>query len=467
VGENPESTDPIVQQLLNDARLISTYSDQAGLSKDQSLHAAIAAAEQLQDKKLWSPEFGVLRTQLNNAMSLVPFSTLVALRNGWRPGAENQRPWFSLLALSVIMMIVAGHLSQVYNEGVNLLAEIKVLSVSHPDRRFGQLSRQLLSARKEIANGTNVADASGGKPLDLQAYFQIYDDLHELDAELFRISNSAKAYSDSATFPIFGMKKSLYLYYSLLKRFNIADSDTIKWLQTQDSAFPTYSNYASSSAALSSSDSFFESFKKYFGGVAPAAQGGGASGVQNSDDSSCPQRAGFEQALDSQLKFIDGSMKYPPFASVVKEYFYANIYNNCYEYINFGPYNTPSMDYLQASVNDLVTPYAMWILPGLYGAIGALIFHLRMILDPLIPNPSRSRIAHRVVLGALSGMVLAWFWVPETRFGAELTGIGFSLFALCFIFGFSLDIFFAMLDKFVKISVAAVGQLGADQVKTN
>lgn len=456
MAENDESTDVVVQQLLDDARLISTYCDQAGLSKDQSLHTAIAAAEQAPDKKLWSKEFGALRTQLNTAMSSVPFSTLVALRNGWRPGAEHQRPWFALLVLSVIMMIVAGHLSQVYNEGVNLLSEIKVLSVSHPDRRFGQLSRQLLSARKEIANPTEGAGAAGNKSLDLQAYFQIYDDLHELDAELFRISSSVDKYQDKAVFPIPGFKKILYVYYSALKYLKLADIDSIHWLQTQQEAtLPSYDAYVSAMAPPDTG--FFQVLSEFF------SQAGKPS--QDTESAFCPQQAGSEKIIASQVKFIDDSMKYHSFASVVREYFYANIYNNCYEYINFGPYNTPSMDYLESTLKGLVTPYAMWILPGLYGAIGAMIFHLRMILDPLIPNPSRSRIAHRIVLGSLAGMVLAWFWVPETRFGAELSGIGFSLFALCFIFGFSLDIFFAMLDRFVKISVAAVGQLGADQGK--
>ncbi len=141
------------------------------------------------------------------------------------------------------------------------------------------------------------------------------------------------------------------------------------------------------------------------------------------------------------------------------------MYLACYESFAFQPYNTPSLDELRTSLERIMSPYAFWILPGIYGALGALIFHLRMLLNPLLPNPAGFRIIYRVALGALAGMILAWFWLPDTTIGGEIASVGLGLFSLAFIFGFSLDVFFAMLDRFVSLSVAAMGKVGADQAK--
>lgn len=455
-----ETDDTIIQGWLNDARLISIYAAQAGVIKDNQLNVSIGAVDQLTEKKLGASEVESLRLQLNKALESVPFSTLVELRNGWRPGdtRRSQKKLIFLLIFSVTIMVLAGHLSQIYNNGVSLLSEIRVLSVSHPDRRFGQLSRQLLAARKEIANsssksGSLESQSLGSQSLGLQAYFQVFDDLRELDLELSHVSDRVEKYSDQASFPVVGAKLFLYYYYYFQKYLNVADSDTLIWLQKQNPAsLPGPDSAKNGTTSVS---------------TLPQPVVAVLSELGLYDQSPfCAQKIDAEKLIKDQVRFIDDVMHYDYFANVAKEYFYANIYNNCFESIKYGPAYIPSMDELSSSVSGLIAPYAMWILPGLYGAIGATIFYLRMILDPLVPDPSKSRIFHRIVLGALSGMVLAWFWVPDTRFGTDLANIGFSLFALCFIFGFSLDVFFALLDRFVKVSVGAIGQMGADQVKT-
>ncbi|MES0189114.1 hypothetical protein [Mesorhizobium sp. LSJC264A00] len=116
------------------------------------------------------------------------------------------------------------------------------------------------------------------------------------------------------------------------------------------------------------------------------------------------------------------------------------------------------------TLDEVLSPYALWILPAFYGALGAIMFHMRMILNPLLPNPPLSRLIHRIALGALAGMVLAWFVAPGTKLGEEASGIGFSLFTFSFLFGFSLDIFFTILDQFVSMSVAGIKKFGSSTV---
>jgi len=136
----------------------------------------------------------------------------------------------------------------------------------------------------------------------------------------------------------------------------------------------------------------------------------------------------------------------------------------CDGIITITPNSISTLTLQAKTLGEVLSPYALWILPALYGALGGIMFHMRMILNPLLPNPPLSRLIHRIALGGLAGMILAWFMAPGTKLGGEVTGIGFSLFTFAFLFGFSLDIFFAVLDQFVSMSVAAIKKFGSPTV---
>lgn len=134
----------------------------------------------------------------------------------------------------------------------------------------------------------------------------------------------------------------------------------------------------------------------------------------------------------------------------------------CSGLYNLGPQDlVPPLTTLMGVVNDRIGPYALWLLPALYGAMGAMLFHLRLILNPLQPDPPLARLILRLSLGALAGIVLTWFVTPDSRLDLEVADVGFTLFGFAFLFGFSLDVFFAILDRFVAVSVASIQRLGA------
>ena len=106
------------------------------------------------------------------------------------------------------------------------------------------------------------------------------------------------------------------------------------------------------------------------------------------------------------------------------------------------------------------------VLPGLYGMLGAVIFHMRRLLDPTLPNPSWLRFAYRIVLGGFAEIVLVWFWTPSSTNKlaqpafATLTSFGFA-FLVGFIRMFSLSSAGPACNLYVtshrKIGVIAVG----------
>jgi hypothetical protein len=97
----------------------------------------------------------------------------------------------------------------------------------------------------------------------------------------------------------------------------------------------------------------------------------------------------------------------------------------------------------------------LYFLPLLYGVLGATVYVLRTLTDDIqtftFGIEMEIRLQLRIYLGALSGMVVAWFAAPEIT----STGISsLSPFALAFLAGYSVEVLFSMLDKFIGAVVS-------------
>lgn len=102
----------------------------------------------------------------------------------------------------------------------------------------------------------------------------------------------------------------------------------------------------------------------------------------------------------------------------------------------------------------------LWLLPALYGMLGATIFHLRQYLDPLRPNPAAMRIILRLCLSGFSGVAIAWFWRPDENGQITIAELTFGLASIAFVFGYSIEIFFNLLDRLVLVANANIANFG-------
>ncbi len=88
-----------------------------------------------------------------------------------------------------------------------------------------------------------------------------------------------------------------------------------------------------------------------------------------------------------------------------------------------------------------------YILPLLYGLLGALIYVLRSLLEEIktltYTYDSDIRYRLRVMLGALGGMLVGWFFKPE---GVD-TLASLSPMAMAFLMGYNVDVLFAGMDR--------------------
>jgi hypothetical protein len=111
----------------------------------------------------------------------------------------------------------------------------------------------------------------------------------------------------------------------------------------------------------------------------------------------------------------------------------------------------------RAVAGQVIDVMQKWVLPLLYGALGAMVFLVRTLSvqarDRLFRKEALVSLVLRVFLGMISGLAIGWFWnqnpAGATAAGA-LTATTLSPFALAFVAGYGVELFFALLDKIVS-----------------
>ncbi|MDX8457638.1 hypothetical protein [Mesorhizobium humile] len=433
------SHDPLVSGLLADAKLVAGYG-RYGVFKDSALFAAIGDAEKLNDATASQPEVVKLQTVLNDCSNTVPFSTLAALRTGWSPGDMSRRSalaTYFLIALSVTMMIVIGKLTYVYNRGVSINTKLQEIDNNEFSARFGQSIRQVWATKKQLSSATAKQASTTDLTLLKDAYYNSVDSLHSLDQRFSSLLVRAQGFmTQEAPFPLWGMQ----------------------WAYCKLSA-----SAAKAGAPLDFSNPRQMAIDQFCGQqIALAQQQSGAENSQplKQSDFDCKNNGN----IQGGMQVVSATGTAGQAEDVNADFDEATRDLQCEGVITITPNSISTLTLQAKTLSEVLSPYALWILPALYGALGGIMFHMRMILNPLLPNPPLSRLIHRIALGGLAGMILAWFMAPGTKLGGEVTGIGFSLFTFAFLFGFSLDIFFAILDQFVSMSVAGIKKFGSPTV---
>lgn len=108
----------------------------------------------------------------------------------------------------------------------------------------------------------------------------------------------------------------------------------------------------------------------------------------------------------------------------------------------------------RSKVNMLTT----WLLPGLYGLLGACVYLMRDMLryrddrlDPVNPVLHNLSLLLRIALGGLAGIIIGWFSVPASMTsGAATPPISSIPFGIAFLAGFSIETLFSILDRLNK-----------------
>lgn len=527
----PLSSAEAVGELAEESRAIIDYLRISGGLNDDRLMQALIAVEALSKESRTLGDKAVidLQIELNKARATIPFSTISALRSGWRPDKDRLREKAKnifFVALALALMFAVAHLTQIYGRGTTLLADLQKLEDSDPVLQFGRLERRiLLSSERYLMpldvdadgdatgtppeGGTSEPGETAGSPpangnggdrrrpaeyteatlLAHEALFQYVTDLINLDREIRLLDQRAELFMQEAAHP-FAPICDWYVIGIVCMSEAEAEAERIaeiilakkaeekaaRQAKVEEAARQAKGeDAAKQTKATGAADHADEPTEPAEPDLTPYAQS-----EQKSDLSrmslgrfcrSLPYIAAQrdEAARSALQKSADfRTDEYAYFASM-NYLFYekfgidsaAIVKQNCELNMNYYSAFLPFVQSLVASVSFHTSTYSFIVLPCLYGALGAFVFFMKRVLDPLHPNPPLHRMAFRVALGALAGMSLAWLWEGVFKSTGELEAVGFGLFTLAFIFGFAIDVFFTLLNHLVTIANNAVARIGA------
>ena len=111
----------------------------------------------------------------------------------------------------------------------------------------------------------------------------------------------------------------------------------------------------------------------------------------------------------------------------------------------------PDSTIVRGKLNLLLVFLSSYLLPMLYGLLGACAFVLRKLSDEIdkltYAHDAQVRYSLRLNIGILSGLVVGWFIKPTP---GDTALASLSPLALAFIAGYGSDLFFAALDRIVQ-----------------
>ena len=101
------------------------------------------------------------------------------------------------------------------------------------------------------------------------------------------------------------------------------------------------------------------------------------------------------------------------------------------------------------SANFVLNSLQQYFLPLLYGLLGAITYILRTLSIQINQHTysyqSEINFRLKLALGALTGIAVGWFFSPDSAILGS-----FSPLALAFLFGYNVDVFFALMDQFIQ-----------------
>ena len=238
-----------VKGLLSDAKVLAKYGQRTDAFDSGNLVAAINSIENTELAKITPEQVSALQKEIVAASHTVPSSVISELQGAAAYGEKKPtRTIAVMIAVSIALMILAAHLTQLYNRGSALASDLRVLQASEPERHFGQLARQLFVAMREIADSPQADDDHKTDVLEQQAYFQIYDDLRELDRKLQFTQNGIQQYQIDTIYPIWGMETLKFYYYSALKSLGLGDAEVYSFLSVRDLELKSYKDFDAAGA---------------------------------------------------------------------------------------------------------------------------------------------------------------------------------------------------------------------------
>jgi hypothetical protein len=406
----PEPTENTIS-LLNDAKLVAAYSARAGRLADDRLATAIAACEAPSTSVDQEKRFSDLIMALNVAMKAIAPITLRDLGSKWQPFPRSSHylTWRVLfLAFAILIIVLTGFYTQIYTRTNVILSQLTAIqSQNEIDkserlyRFFTQNYQQLFPTDQTSANASTVA-----------LYLQSYEDLLTLDGQLTTYLPLSCDVIESAQ-PFLG-----WIGIAKGEEANPVCGNLIATYKDRGTS------YAQAPSAAGTLPMGAPSASAALAGAAPSAV---IAAAATSGDMQVSSLYTDEQHMNEFL--VQAGIPDAVNRQYGSNYLMMQIYR----------------------CQQLTAWLGVWLLPALYGLLGAAVYQMRAILNPMLPDPDPMRLILRLSLGGFAGIIFLLMFgssSAEIANGAKTIDIG--AFGVAFLLGFSVDIFFALLDRLVN-----------------
>jgi hypothetical protein len=434
-----------LRTLIEDAKLVALYGQRSGMLSGAALPLALQNITALPDPDWSHAEASQLQAALATALAEIRPVTLINLRSGWDPFVPRAPSIWDyakkvlFLAAALILIFYCASLTIWQQRAQALLTEIE----AGLHLREAELIRDI-AFRLSIADDFDRAtDLTSQTSLSRAA-------LREQVEELRTVSNRLRGQRDEFQ----ALFRSAYPGEGLLRALMRRLQDAPPPLPAMDSV-PAGPSGIIATAALASAETV-------------NAQAMALAATPPSQLEVCLRR--YEgQVATVNLKAEDPSAPLAPVDLLGRSIMLDSALMEHVQCVlgmrqDQGIPLAVASYYVQAQQEKLQNRLALlgsWTLPALFGMLGAMLYYLRILLNPLFPEPNLMRVPLRVALGGLAGISVAWLWSPTVVQGLGVPDVSLGLLTIAFLLGYAIDVFFALIDRLVAIARTWVGRLGA------
>jgi len=404
-------TKAILEKLVEDADLVADAGVRLGRIKNVQFLTVLSNARQALEKNAASPSLVEdLQKSLNIVINDISPIMLSDLRSGWKPfNAQPQRRFgnfvFGLFCL--LLVVFTAYMTLLYDRTVSLHATTLELQ----DIRGAEQAIRLFGLLRKNQKDVIESLSGGSKDFLYEAFNKALFDLQMMNVK----------------FQTYGGIASSVLH----------DVDIVERLKNM--LLFIFKNGSSVSVENPTNNPRISEWLKNY----------------NKDLPSVPPIPGNQQTPIPTIDFNNLDLQ-----SLLNIYFKDIRTFTSIIRVDFDPLAPVDYSFYIYRLRHIMSALGLWVLPALYGMLGAVIFHMRRLIDPRVPNPSWLQFTYRILLGGFAGIILIWFWTPSPQKLSQPSFATLTSFGLAFLIGFSTDVFFQALDRFVTYVSQAVGKAG-------